>query len=62
MDLDAAAHGSPRAGWQHARPMRAAAVQQEPVIADVAANLAACERLADEAGLATRLAEERSRG
>lgn len=32
--------------------MRVAAIQLEPVVADVAANLAACERLADAAGAA----------
>lgn len=32
--------------------MRVAAIQQEPVIGDIAANLAACEKLAEEAGTA----------
>ena len=32
--------------------MKAAAIQLEPVIGDVEANLASCERLADEAGAA----------
>jgi Carbon-nitrogen hydrolase len=32
--------------------MKVAAIQLEPVIGDVEANLASCERLADEAGAA----------